>query len=58
MTANPVELIGGMTNGDNVPKPALFHADLIAQMVEKPADTVNEGDVWDAETETFAPPAP
>lgn len=33
-----------------------FHADLIAQMVEVPANSVNENDIWDGAH--FSPPPP
>ena len=36
----------------------LYHADLIAQMVERTTGTVNDGDVWDEGTQTFSAPAP
>lgn|GEM_PF-3929800 len=32
----------------------LFHADLVAQMVERPAGAVNEGDVWDGAAQAFS----
>ncbi len=33
-----------------------FHADLVAQMVEVPSETVNENDIWDGEN--FSAPTP
>ena len=49
------EIWRGKTINDLRP---LYHVDLIDQMVERPAGAVNEGDEWDAETETFTAPAP
>jgi hypothetical protein len=31
-----------------------FHPDLVALMVERPAGSVNEGDTWSPDTQTFA----
>lgn len=32
-----------------------LHPDLVAQTVEAPAGTVNDGDAWDAELSKFVP---
>lgn len=48
------EIFQGTTLEEISPR---FHADLVAQMVEVPANSVNPNDIWDGHTFS-APPAP